>query len=107
MRMCDIRVSHLEGTIINAQVGDSTKNRMKSLFNMLYKYAVAHDIVEKDYASVMFANGNPIKRSRIREAIPFSQEEIQAFHHLVKTTPVLVICHICTLLTIYIIKQML
>ena len=75
--MCDIRVSHLEGTIINAQVGDSTKNRMKSLFNMLYKYAVAHDIVEKDYASVMFANGNPIKRSRIREAIPFSQEEIQ------------------------------
>lgn len=50
---------------------------MKSLFNMLYKYAVAHDIVEKDYASVMFANGNPIKRSRIREAIPFSQEEIQ------------------------------
>ena len=77
MRMCDIRVSHLEGTIINAQVGDSTKNRMKSLFNMLYKYAVAHDIVEKDYASVMFANGNPIKRSCIREAIPFSQEEIQ------------------------------
>ena len=76
MRMKDIRVSHLEGTILNAQVGDSTKSRIKSLFNMMYKYAVAHDIVEKDYASVMFANGNPIKRSRTKEVIPFSQEEI-------------------------------
>ena len=76
MRMKDIRVSHLEGTILNAQVGDSTKSRIKSLFNMMYKYAVAHDIVEKDYASVMFANGNPIKRSRTKEVVPFSQEEI-------------------------------
>ena len=76
MRMKDIRVSHLEGTILNAQVGDSTKSRIKSLFNMMYKYAVAHDIVEKDYASVMFANGNPIKRSRAKEVIPFSQKEI-------------------------------
>ena len=76
MRMKDIKVSHLEGTILNAQVGDSTKSRIKSLFNMMYKYAVAHDIVEKDYASVMFANGNPIKRLRTKEVIPFSQEEI-------------------------------
>lgn len=76
MRMKDIKVSHLEGTILNAQVGDSTKSRIKSLFNMMYKYAVAHDIVEKDYASVMFSNGNPIKRSRTKEVIPFSQEEI-------------------------------
>ena len=76
MRMKDIRVSHLEGAILNAKVGDSTKARMKSLFNMLYKYAVAHDIAEKDYASVMFANGNPIKRDRVKEVVPFSQEEI-------------------------------
>lgn len=76
MRMKDIKVSHLEGTILNAQVGDSTKSRIKSLFNMMYKYAVAHDIVEKNYASVMFANGNPIKRSRTKEVVPFSQEEI-------------------------------
>lgn len=76
MRMKDIRVSHLEGAILNANVGDSTKARMKSLFNMLYKYAVAHDVAEKDYASVMFANGNPIKRDRIKEVVPFSQEEI-------------------------------
>ncbi len=77
MRMRDIKVSHLEGTIINANVGDSTKGRIKSLFNMMYKYAVAHDIVEKDYAQVMFANGNPIKRDRTKNPLPFTQDEIE------------------------------
>lgn len=76
MRMRDIRVSHLEGTVLNADVGDSTKSRIKSLFNMMYKYAVAHDIVDKDYAAVMFANGNPIKRERTKEVVPFTQEEV-------------------------------
>lgn len=78
MRMRDIKVSHLEATIINANVGDSTKGRIKSLFNMMYKYAVAHDIVEKDYAQVMFANGNPIKRDRVKEPIPFTRDEIES-----------------------------
>lgn len=87
MRMQDIRVSHLEGTIINAQVGDSTKARIKSLFNMLYRYAVANDIVEKDYAAVMFANGNPIKRSRSRDVIPFTQEEIQMLWNNLEQIP--------------------
>lgn len=76
MRMKDIRVSHLEGTIINADVGDSTKKRIKSLFNMMYKYSVAHDIVEKDYASVMFTNGNPIKNTKEKEKVPFTPDEI-------------------------------
>lgn len=76
MRMKDIRVSHLEGTILNANVGDSTKGRIKSLFNMLYRYCVAHDIVDRDYASVMFVNGNPIKRERTKEVIPFSDDEV-------------------------------
>lgn len=76
MRMKDIRVSHLEGTILNANVGDSTKGRIKSLFNMLYRYCLAHDIVDKDYASVMFVNGSPIKRERAKEVVPFTVGEI-------------------------------
>ena len=87
MRMKDIRVSHLEGTILNADVGDSTKSRIKSLFNMMYKYAVAHDIVDKDYASVMFANGNPIKHQRIKEVVPFSSEEIEQLWTVKDTIP--------------------
>lgn len=94
MRMKDIRVSHLEGAILNANVGDSTKARMKSLFNMLYKYALAHDVAEKNYASVMFANGNPIKRDRIKEVVPFSQEEISLlwdnFHNIAFADMILV-----------------
>lgn len=77
MRMKDIRVSHLEGTMLNANVGDATKLRIKSLFNMLYKYSLAHDIVEKDYAQVMFANGNPVKRENKSDKIPFTDDEIR------------------------------
>lgn len=87
MRMKDIRVEHLEGTILDAQVGDSTKGRIKSLFNMMYRYAVAHDIVEKNYASVMFANGNPIKRERTTEIIPFTDEEIATLWKAKDTIP--------------------
>jgi len=72
MRMKDIRVSHLEGVITDADVGDNTKGRMKSLFNMMFKYAMKHEIVQKDYAHLC----DSIKKPRpqiIR--IPFSREE--------------------------------
>ena len=76
MRMRDIRVEHLEGTVLNAKVGEATKGRIKSLFNMMYRYALSHEICDKDYASLMFANGSPIKRETQKEAIPFTQDEI-------------------------------
>lgn len=77
MRMKDIRTSHLEGTVINADVGDATKGRIKSLFNMMYRYALAHEICDKNYASLMFVNGSPIKKDAKKEKIPFSDEELQ------------------------------
>ena len=43
----------------------------------MYKYAVAHDICEKDYAAVMFSNGNPIKQDAQKEVIPFTEEELE------------------------------
>jgi integrase len=74
MRMVDIRVSHLEQTIANADVGNSTKARMKSLFNLMYRYAMKHEIVEKDYAALC----NSVKRTAPQiTRIPFSKEEIQ------------------------------
>lgn len=87
MRMRDIRVSHLEGTILNAQVGDATRGRIKSLFNMMYRYALAHEICDKDYATLMFANGNPIKQKNQKEVVPFSQEEISLLWDNVDTIP--------------------
>lgn len=87
MRMKDIKVSHLEGVVINADVGDSTKARIKSLFNMMYKFALAHDIVTKDYASVMFTNGNPIKKSPSKDISIFTTAEISTLWSNVEKVP--------------------
>lgn len=74
MRMKDIRVNHLEQTIKNATVGDNTKSRMKSLFNLMYKYAMKHEIVDKDYAALCDSVKKP-KPEIVR--IPFTDQEIQ------------------------------
>lgn len=73
IRMKDIRTIHLEQTIKDADIGDTTKGRIKSLFNLMYKFALKHDIVDKDYAALCntVKNGTPS-----REVVPFSQIEI-------------------------------
>lgn len=75
MRMRDIKVSHLEQTIKNAAVGDSTKARIKSLFNLMYRYAMKHEIVDKDYAALCEGVKKP---KPVIERIPFSQDEIRS-----------------------------
>lgn len=87
MRMKDIRVSHLEGTMFNAGVGDATKLRIKSLFNILYKYSLTHDIVEKDYAQVMFANGNPVKRENKSDKVSSTDDEIRLLWQNLNSIP--------------------
>ncbi len=75
MRIKDVRVEHLEGTIHSANVGSSTKGRMKSLFNLMYKWAMKHELVDKNYAALC----DGVKRERptiVR--IPFSEQEIAA-----------------------------
>ena len=52
VRMRDLRVSHMQGVINDAVVGDATKSRMKSLFNLMYKYCMIHEIVDKDYSAL-------------------------------------------------------
>lgn len=74
MRMKDIRANHLEETIKQATVGSSTKQRMKSLYNLMYKYALKHEIVEKDYAALCdtVERGKPtIVRT------PYTSDELQ------------------------------
>lgn len=74
MRMKDIRVEHLEQTIKNADVGDSTKGRIKSVFNLMYKYAMKHEIVDKNYAQLC----DGVKRAAPQIVrIPFSDQEIE------------------------------
>ncbi|MDO4331778.1 MAG: tyrosine-type recombinase/integrase [Eubacteriales bacterium] len=73
MKMRDIRTNHLEQTIKNADVGDSTKGRMKSIFNLMYKYAMKSEIVDKNYAQLCDSIKRP-KPDIVR--IPFSNDEI-------------------------------
>ena len=88
MRMKDIKVAQLESTVKNAQVGDSTKSRIKSLFNMMYKYAKANDIVEKDYASLMFATGSPFKNiTKEQKHKDFTEDEVIALWNSLNTIP--------------------
>lgn len=87
MKMIDVRVEHLEGAIKDAKVGDATKGRMKSIANMMYKYALAHEIVDKDYASLCFLTANPIKRGNQKDKKPFSKAEIQLLWDNYKNIP--------------------
>lgn len=74
MRFKDIRVVHLEEAIKNANVGDNTKARMKSMFNLIYKYALRHEICDKDYASLC----NSVKKVKpVIERVPFTKDEIK------------------------------
>jgi len=68
-----IKAYDLEQCIMNASVGDSTKARMKSLFNQMWRYAMKHDLVDKDYASLC----NTVKQAK-KEAIhkSFTDEQI-------------------------------
>ena len=74
MRMKDIRPIHMESTISDAQVGDSTKARMKSLFNLLFRYALKNEIVDKDYAALCDSVKRPERKI---ERIPFSDDELK------------------------------
>ena len=69
----EIRTIDLEKTIENASVGDTTKARMKSMFNLIYKYAMKHEIIDKDYAALC---RSVKKTTPSKEKIPFSKEEI-------------------------------
>ena len=74
MRFKDIRVITLEETIKNADIGNNTKARMKSMFNLMYKYALKHEICDKDYAALC----NSVKKAKPKiERIPFSNDEIR------------------------------
>ena len=74
MRMRDIRTSHLENAISVADVGQSTKQRMKSLYNLMYKYALKYEIVDKDYAALC----DSVKRGKPQIVrIPYTREELQ------------------------------
>lgn len=67
-----IKVRDLEDAIQNSKVGPPTKLRMKSLYNMLFKYAIKHEIADKNYALYL----DSIKVATKIKRVPFSDDEI-------------------------------
>ncbi len=92
MKMRDIRVYHLQECMEKAYVipdkgkdkgkkryaTAGTKARIKSMFNLMFDWAYARDIVDKNYARA-FEVGKDIRAQQKkdkRKNLPFSQEEV-------------------------------
>lgn len=83
MRFKDIRPNHLEGVIENAVVGDATKSRMKSMYNLMYRYAIKYDIIDKNYAELC----NSVKVNKKNIKVPFTVEEVHKLWEFVDKVP--------------------
>lgn len=59
MRAADVRPGHIKDMIVNADASDGTKSRMKSVFNLMYDYAVEHELVDK----------NPARTFKIQDSV--------------------------------------
>ncbi len=68
----------MKDCILNADVGPTTKSRMKSLFNLLFDYAVEHGYTTVNHARNFKMNMlEDEKKKTKKDRIPFSPEEIQ------------------------------
>ena len=92
MRMKDIRVYHLSGCMDDGYIiqdkgkdkgkkrmaSAGTKSRMKSMFNLMFDYAMAHEVVFTNYARNYKIDAEILdeKEKNKRLKIPFSNEEI-------------------------------
>ena len=50
MKMRDIRTIHLEGIMQSLSGGHQLQSKLKTLWGQMFKYALEHDIVQKDYS---------------------------------------------------------
>lgn len=73
MRFKDIRLTHLQGVIDECGMAHPTRAVIKTLFNVLFTFAMKNDIVEKDYAQYVDVGQREGKINRK----PFTPEEIQ------------------------------
>lgn len=74
LKFKNVKASHLDAVTNNPDIGQATKQQIKSLFNQLYKYALKNDIVKKDYSSLMDPVG---KYEREKKIEIFTNDEIQ------------------------------
>ena len=81
MRFKDIRLTHLQAVIDNCGKAHPTRASIKTLFNVLFSFAMKNDIVDKDYAQYVDIGQREGKINRK----PFTQEEIDKLFKYVDT----------------------
>lgn len=72
-RFKDIRHTHLQGIIDDCGMAHPTRAMIKTVFRLMFKFAMKNDIVNKDYSKYVDVGQREGKINRT----PFSQEEIQ------------------------------
>lgn len=93
MRMKDIRTYHLKGCMDDGYIvpetgkdkgkkrfaSANTKSRMKSMFNLLFDYAVEHEIAVANYARNFSIDDDIVKEkeNNKKEKVPFTNDEIR------------------------------
>lgn len=73
MKMRDIRTKEMESVMLNLKGGHQLQAKLKIFWGQMFKYALEHDIVQKDYST--FVKLRDKAPETIREAI--SKEDIQ------------------------------
>lgn len=103
MKVREIRTYHLKECIdkgyVIVSVGKdkgkkrfasaNMKTRIKSLFNLMFDYAMEHDIVTKNYARLFSLDDEIVKQKNIdkKEKVPFSDEEVKVLWDNVNKVP--------------------
>ena len=96
MRACDVRARHIKGcmdegiAIIRGEERHptaGTKSRIKSMFNLLFDYALEYEIVDKNYARTFNVSNDVLKEGEEnrRGHIPFTDDELQILWQHVDT----------------------
>lgn len=73
MRFSDIRKAHLQNVIDTCGKNYPTLRKLRVLFNQLFEYAMANDIIDKDYSDFV----DIVKNTSESTKEPFNKDEIQ------------------------------
>lgn len=91
-KMSEIKAAHLQKCIDECPNGKRTKQNIKALSSLLFKYAMQNDICDKNYAEFLYCGNDEQKQ---REA--FTSEELQTMFDKVNEIPdlryVLILCY--------------
>lgn len=78
----DVKVQAMQYLLDNADVSDSMLKKIRLIFNEVYGYALKHELVDKDYSSLIEIKK---RNTETKDITLFTHEEIRAVKHLVGT----------------------